>query len=457
MFSREEGIAVNETTVLMVAHNEAEYVKLSVQSFRMFADIEPLSIVLVDNHSEDSLAEWAGEQEDITYVYMDEGELFFGQVINAVCRELQIASDLLVMDAHYMLTPHALSQLQALLYQEEAIGAVGGVSNSFSFFQKQTDLADYEAAVSWAKEERATILGQWVLGLHPDVVLLKASALSQLGSLDEELASQEYVMKDLGFRMVLNDWKQQVCRCALFWDVRGEGPYHSGNKAEEAVLERKWGMRYFNTIYNANLVDMVAGDREAPINVLEIGCDCGATLLEIRNRYPHAAVYGIELNEKAALVASHVAGVEVKNIEEQNLGFSPYMFDYIIFGDVLEHLHDPLETIRYCRGFLKEGGHVLASIPNLMHISVMEDLLQGNFTYVETGLLDKTHIHLFTFNEIVRMFADGGYEVEDVRTVVFPVSAEQEMLLGRLLDLKEGASRFMYEAFQYVVRARISA
>lgn len=445
---------MRDMTIIMVLHNEAEYAKLSIQSIRMFADVEQLSIVVVDNHSEDALAEWARDQEDITYVYMDEGKLPFGQVINAVCSALKIDGDLLIMDAHYMLTPHALSRMQVLLYQEETTGAVGGLSNSFSSVREQSGLTDYEEAVRWADRENAAV-GKWVLGLHPDVVLLKASAFAQLGRFDEEIASQEYAMKDLEFRMVLNDWKQQVCLGALFWDIRGERLYHSGSMTDEAMLERKWGMHYFNTIYNANLVDMIARDSRAQISVLEIGCDCGATLLEIRNRYPQAAVYGVELNEKAAIVASHVASVQVKNIEEQNLEFATQAFDYIIFGDVLEHLHDPLKTIQYCRRFLKDEGYILASIPNLMHISVLEGLLRGNFTYTETGLLDKTHIHFFTFNEIVRMFNAGGYEIEDMRPVIFPVSAEQESLIVKLLELQRGASRHMYESFQYVVRARI--
>lgn len=444
-------------TILMVLHNAAEYVKLATQSIRMFADVEDLSIVIVDNHSDDTLTEWAGEQEDITYVYMDEGELPFGQVVNKVCDALEIDGDLLVMDAHYMLTPHALGRMRALLHGEEAVGAVGAVSNSFSSFQKMRGLADYGAAIKWADKENDIAQNKRVLGLHSDVVLLKADMLSQLGGFDQELNSQEYVMKDLGFRMVQNDWELQVCPGALFWDLRGEGPYSSGSRDEEPVLERKWGMRYFNAVYNTNLVDMIAGSGEEPFNVLEIGCDCGATLLEIRNRFPLAKVYGIELNEKAALVASHVADVQVKNIEEQGLAFAPQTFDYIIFGDVLEHLRDPLETLRYCRGFLKEEGRILASIPNLMHISVMEDLLRGNFTYTETGLLDKTHIHFFTYNEIAKIFETGGYAVEHVKTVVFPLSVEQEQLIDRLLELnlQKDTLRFMYEAFQYVVCARI--
>lgn len=60
---------------------------------------------------------------------------------------------------------------------------------------------------------------------------------------------------------------------------------------------------------------------------------------------------------------------------------------------------------------MNEGGEILASIPNLMYISVIEQLLYGNFTYTDIGLLDKTYIHLFTYNEIVRMFDEAGYDI----------------------------------------------
>lgn len=446
---------MNNLTVLMVLHNEAEYAKLSLQSIRMFADVENLSVVLVDNHSEDTLREWASLQEDITYVYMDEGQLPFGQVINKVCSALRIEGDVLIMDGHYMLTPHALSRLQAMLYEEEINGAVGGVSNSFFLpHQEKKDIGDYEAAVQWASGNHTARQGKQVLGLQPEIIMVKASAISRIGAFDEELVSQQYVMKDYCYRMVLDDWKMQVCGESLFWDMRGEELHNVVIKSEASMLEKKWGMHYFQHMPNHHLINLIDKDREAAISVLEIGCDCGATLLEIRNRYPNAAVYGSEINEKAARVASHIAKVQVNNIEEQNLDFPPCTFDYIIFGDVLEHLHDPLRTIQYCKNLLKKDGAVIASIPNLMHISVMEDLLQGNFTYTEMGLLDKTHIHLFTFNEITRLFEAGGYEIEHMDSLISSYSEEQGILIDKLLELQSGASRFMYETFQFAVCAR---
>lgn len=41
---------------------------------------------------------------------------------------------------------------------------------------------------------------------------------------------------------------------------------------------------------------MDPNDKFEPINCLDIGCACGAALLEIKNLYPYAEIYGIELD-----------------------------------------------------------------------------------------------------------------------------------------------------------------
>ena len=107
---------------------------------------------------------------------------------------------------------------------------------------------------------------------------------------------------------------------------------------EKQFLEDKWGMHYFNTNYNKDIVASIDAGPDDEIAVLEIGCDLGATILEIKNRYPNAKIYGTEINAGAGAIAAHFAEIEINNIEDQNLSFAKKMFDYIIFGDVLEHL-----------------------------------------------------------------------------------------------------------------------
>jgi 2-polyprenyl-3-methyl-5-hydroxy-6-metoxy-1,4-benzoquinol methylase len=223
-----------------------------------------------------------------------------------------------------------------------------------------------------------------------------------------------------------------------------------------AVIEKKWGMRYFNMSCNENLIPYIKEEPSSEFNVLEVGCDCGATLLEIKHRFPNAHMYGSEINERSARIAACVANVCVNNIEEQNLPFDSIRFDYIILGDILEHLRNPLKALKYCTRLLNQGGHIIASIPNLMHISVIESLLNGNFTYTETGLLDKTHIHFFTFNEIVRMFQEAELEIEDILSKEDWISESQKELIEQLDKLNIASEKFMFLAFQYIVIAKKS-
>lgn len=83
-------------------------------------------------------------------------------------------------------------------------------------------------------------------------------------------------------------------------------------------------------------------------------------------------------------------------------------YDFIIFADVLEHLHNPEKIITRVKKYLKEDGFILTSIPNIGHNAILMSLRNGKFRYTETGLLDNTHIHFFTRESIYEIFHKNG-------------------------------------------------
>lgn len=442
----------NMITVMMLAYNELENVKKVVQSFRGFCDID-LSFVVVDNDSTDGLGEWIREQTDLTYVYMDEGSMGWGRVINRVRKELQIDTDLLIMEGHYVLTPKYLSRLMEVLYEDENIGAVGGVCNEAHYHQKISgNIHSYKEAIEQTGREEIAASKRTVI-LDPSAILWKKDALDVIGEFSEELDSVYAVMADYCLRMIMKDKKLMVCLNAFLWKLPTDNQ-SALSLWEWDLMKERWGIHYLGS-YNEKLLRPIEKEWNDEISVLEIGCANGGTLTEIKNRYPGAKVYGTEINEHAVVLAAHFAEVVVNNMEDQNLPFNKNMFDYIIFGDVLEHLREPLEVLKYCKEYLRDGGCIIASIPNVMHISVMEQLLEGNFTYTEFGLLDKTHIHMFTYNEITKIFQEAGYEIERMDLTQLPIDDKQMKIIDGLLALGEKAERFMYETFQYVVRARV--
>ena len=132
--------------------------------------------------------------------------------------------------------------------------------------------------------------------------------------------------------------------------------------------------------------------------------------------------------------------------------------DCLIFGDVLEHMVDPWSVLARLSGWVRDGGQVLACIPNVQHYSVIVDLLRGSWRYQEEGLLDRTHLRFFTLEGIQELFARAGLRVFDVQ----PRWWEDEQLRPLPADHGPGPrplgidpARFAAQtrAVQYLVRA----
>jgi len=154
--------------------------------------------------------------------------------------------------------------------------------------------------------------------------------------------------------------------------------------------------------------------------VLDIGCGAGA-LGELLKQRQSAEVVGIELQLEAAAIAStRLDWVLVQSIEDPTVEFAAGSFDCIVCADVLEHLRDPEVVLERIRGWLAEGGTLVASIPNVRHHSVVTSLLEGNWTYEAAGLLDGDHVRFFTRREIEKLLDRLDFEIVTMRVVPGP-------------------------------------
>ncbi|MGH3079760.1 MAG: methyltransferase domain-containing protein [Gaiellaceae bacterium] len=152
-------------------------------------------------------------------------------------------------------------------------------------------------------------------------------------------------------------------------------------------------------------------------SVLEFGCATGYMSRVLTERRG-ARVTGIEIDPEAAAQASaYCDRVIVGDAETLDLGehLGEERFDAVLFADVLEHLRDPTAILRRVRPFVADGGSVVASIPNVAHISVRLALLGGEFRYRDLGLLDDTHLRFFTRASIVDLFESAGFVVSTWR------------------------------------------
>jgi 2-polyprenyl-3-methyl-5-hydroxy-6-metoxy-1,4-benzoquinol methylase len=192
--------------------------------------------------------------------------------------------------------------------------------------------------------------------------------------------------------------------------------------------------------------------------VLDVGCGAGSVGAALK-RDLGAWVAGIELFPQAVEIArSRLDELIVADLD--TVTDLPADLDVAIFGDVLEHLRDPARLLRVTAEHLAADGLVVASVPNVKHWSVLVPLLvHDRFAYGDSGLLDRTHVHLFTLEELERSLAEAGLEPVSVCAHRIPMPAGAEALVDAAarMGAEPGETRARLEAYQYLVTARLAA
>lgn len=165
--------------------------------------------------------------------------------------------------------------------------------------------------------------------------------------------------------------------------------------------------------------DMVARmpfDPEA--SLLEVGCGSGETG-ELALQKGRAGRYvGIELMaEPASRAVEKLSDVIVGDIEELELDFLPAEFDGLVMSEVLEHLREPDAVLRKLHRYVRPGGRVMASSPNIAHWKVVRELIMGRFPQHDRGVFDRTHLRWFTPESFAAMFERTGFQVVGIAPV----------------------------------------
>lgn len=164
---------------------------------------------------------------------------------------------------------------------------------------------------------------------------------------------------------------------------------------------------------------------ERPIRcALDIGCAAGGTGAYIKARHKNARVIGIEVNRAAAKIAEQrldqVLVGKFEDIDFAAAGIRRGSIDTVIVADVLEHLYDPWSVLTRLQPWLSMDAQIIASIPNVRNLKLMEDMAAGYWRYEDSGLLDITHIRFFTLREIRRFFHETGYHVRTLKYAIDP-------------------------------------
>lgn len=162
---------------------------------------------------------------------------------------------------------------------------------------------------------------------------------------------------------------------------------------------------------NPVFVRAVGAQGGAPL-VLDVGCWNG-TLGRTLIRECGAVVDGIERDAEQAATALNngYRAVEVIDLDRELPAESDRRYDFILFGDVLEHLVHPDAVLAAISRRLKPGGRVLVSLPNIAFAGNRVSHLLGRWDYRDYGILDRTHLRFFTKRTMIELVQGAGLRV----------------------------------------------
>lgn len=462
----------SKLTAIIVVHNLLEYTKGCIFRLKHSLDRDKYSynIIVVDIASNDGTSEWLKRQSGLVVLRYDV-LVSTGQAYNEAAK---ISNSDLILFLHNdtSITPNAIRSMETVLNAYPELAAVGPITNhSFQAYQNAAPelikfknynelcLRTYDMSIRY---EGAPM--KYSVSLDNFCMLIKKDAFDTIGGFDCVYSAHYFEDMDLSYRLNIAGYYLGVCPHVFVYHEGNATTSQLGYNLGEMILnmkqvfDDKWG---FSFLYSYGMRGELIRNidySKSSLAVLDVGCGQGGNFTFIKGVYPNAELCGIELNPKTAIISQKFADVRNCNVEDLNVDEWHNKFDYIIAGDIIEHLADPWKFLEKAHTMLKDDGIIIASIPNIANAETIFEILNGRFEYKEYGVLDKTHLRFFTKYEALQIFNQTGYipEILSSNSIYINNAAIKKLIeeLRLLNNIKFDESEL--NTLQYIIRAKKS-
>jgi SAM-dependent methyltransferase len=185
--------------------------------------------------------------------------------------------------------------------------------------------------------------------------------------------------------------------------------------------------------------------------VLDLGCSQGLLAAPLREK--GVRVVGVDHRDPGEL-AEELEGFYQRDLERPLELPVQREFDYVVVADVIEHVANRQGLLRTARKFLKPDGRLIISTPNIAIWFYRISLLVGRFEYGPRGILDETHVHLYTGASFRREVERAGFRVVEQRVTALPFevvfeSTGRSNLMRKLASSYHAIARLWPSMFAY--------
>jgi 2-polyprenyl-3-methyl-5-hydroxy-6-metoxy-1,4-benzoquinol methylase len=136
-------------------------------------------------------------------------------------------------------------------------------------------------------------------------------------------------------------------------------------------------------------------------SLLDCGCGSGSFLRSLRRE--NWQLYGIELSQQEAEAAAASTGAEVFAGDIADAPWRDDSLDVVTALDVVEHFHEPKDAVKKIFRWLKPGGILYVSLPNVFS---WESRFFGSYWY---GLELPRHLFHYSPRSLQQLMRAAGY------------------------------------------------
>jgi len=453
------------TSIIILTYNNLIYNQICVDSIRNYTKEDTYEIIIVDNNSSDGTREWLKDQKNMKVILNGEN-VGFPKGCNMGIAAAEKENDILLLNNDTVVTPRWMDNLKTCLYSKDEIGAVAAITNNCSNYQAvSVPYSDMKDMLPFANENNSSNPEKWEekSRLVAFCMLIKRTVLNMVGIIDERFTPGNFEDDDLSMRIIESGYKLMLCNdCFIhhFGSASFNKNYTEFNihlRLNTQKFQEKWGFdSNLSSVLKFDMINRINEPKEKPLNFLDFECGLGATLLRLKYSYPNAKIYGIETNESIAKISGRLFEVMTEDFEENyTLSFKKdknICFDYILLGNRLQLSRDPWILLKEVKKYLKPGGYLIATIPNVMNYAVIKELLKGTFMYGENSVFNRNNNKFFTLLDIYKISEECGYINPFIFHYSRELTVEDEKSLNNICSIIGEDMKAYFLAYEYVAK-----
>ncbi len=275
-------------SILVIVQDDDKEPNKCIESLIACNDVENISMIVYDNSNNEAFRTWAMSQDYFLYAYPENGIVDYSTAINEILNELDIHSDILLVNAHHIAYPGIISRMYNCLYSTDNYGVVAASFNGANVYGLgiETFAVDYMSLAE--KMSGNDDISSWdSLYLDPESsIIIRKSLLERLKKTVEKFDRKQFY-NSIENIVKQNNFSIQVLNSAYWWNLQDktieklvsrktEGikltiaipTYNRGNRALESVKCLIKNRKEFGC---EDSIEVVVSDNGSTLHLEELG------------------------------------------------------------------------------------------------------------------------------------------------------------------------------------------